>query len=179
MTKTEFKNTVKEQVKEAVGEIVELGKKQKELEGRMNDYSDSHFKELSQEIQLKIDEAISNGRKKVAEAGERYKEQLKEDFTMKGEELTDDAKLFSSGILLSDSDINSLSDKYKNNRTMTALISQYAEKNNLHIMKPAKTMAEELELTESLNNYYESAVSRPYFPEWTSDEYFEKAFGED
>ena len=178
MNKKELKSKVRSITIDTLNQVLEADKKLSDLNEKKGIYAETYFKQLQEEIKGKKETVISSATKEVDSIIDDYKKTVHQDFTLKGEELTEDAKLFNSGLKLNGKQLNELGKKYKDNHTMTQLINDYATENGMIIENPAATEAEELETADSLKGYFNSAIERPNFPEWSSEDYFNKVFGD-
>lgn len=79
----------------------------------------------SQKKQFAVDEL-----KKILEG---YRQQVRNMNRVKGEELTEDAKLFTCGVPLRPEEVEAIMDRSAGNHTMLQLAARYAEQHNLRI----------------------------------------------
>lgn len=73
---------------------------------------------------------LDEGVKALDGINKKFQEALSDRYTPHGEDLTDDAKIFSSAIELSDEEIREYARRYQGNLTMLRLVSDYAKKRN-------------------------------------------------
>lgn len=106
------------------------------------------------EIRHKISEKkfyADEGAKKLVEAAKQGIAALND---IKGEDLTDDAKLFSCGVKLSESDVEKIIDRNSGNPTMIQLALRYAKENDLKVQRVLDTHSKELQVC---NDIYSTA----------------------
>ena len=81
---------------------------------------------------MKVAELRSEGKMSVESLCSSYERELTEADSIKGSELTDDARLLSLG-MLDKRDLETMLKRNDNNRTMTQLICRYAKKNDIDL----------------------------------------------
>lgn len=84
----------------------------------------------------------------VAALNREYAAKLRAEDSLKAEEMTDDVKLFTSGIKLTARDVQDIIDRNSSNRTMTQLAIRYARENGLDVKSwyiPAEQEVKSLE----------------------------------
>ena len=130
---SEMKNYLRNQQ----AEIEKLVDEKQKLEEEINSSHVSHeYKQaviIPQlgELRHRISEKKIETELEAKKMSETVKENIKKLNDIKGEELTDDARLFSCGIKLTTKDIESIIDRNSNNQTMIQLALRYAEENGL------------------------------------------------
>ena len=80
-----------------------------------------------------LDELKVAGMKEIQALCDSYTSELQDEDTLKGSELTDDARLLSSGIKLNKNDLDAMLRRNEGNRTMTQLILRHAEANKIDL----------------------------------------------
>lgn len=175
-----FKHETRKIALESLNGIKAINAKIEKLKSEKLKYSDSFY---NQELKKLTDEKngiIVTGKAKVEKMADEYRAKIHSDFQLKGEELTEDAALFSSAISISHRQLEELAEKHKNNNTMLQMIYQYAERNQVPLGKHGKTESERLAFVDSMVNYYKSVTGRPEYSDiWEDDNHFETAFGSD
>lgn len=101
---------------------------------------------------------VDEGKRAIAEVAEKYKGTLSALFTPTGEDITDDAKVLSSGLKLSKMDLERLWDKNENN-TMRRMIWDYATSNGVNIGRAYYTEEMKIEAADTLARYCQGALS--------------------
>ena len=98
---------------------------------------------------------------------EAKKAEIIEESQIRGEDLTDDAKLFTCGIPLTEQDIRHIVKRNSGNRTMINLAAKYAKQNNLNTFDLYKLAdhSEELESCETVNN-----LAARYCDQWLGND---------
>lgn len=135
-TKRNFYLNVVEVVEGSLGQITkETEEIQKlEKENASGVYSDKRVAENNSKIKGhkdNIERLRISGKAEVERLCEEYKVELRKADALNGNDLTDDAKLLSSGVKLSKKDLEYMLDRNKGNNTMTQLILRYADENGM------------------------------------------------
>lgn len=151
--------------------------KDKEIDGfaaeMSKKYTDEYAKPRLIELQREREALVTGGEKEVESIAERYKRDVQEYFTFRGADLTDDAKLFSTGIELPRDQLYTMAEQYKNNQTMLQLIFDYADKHKIVIPVDRASKQEALAFADTMRSYYNSVAQRPWYADlWFNDEYF-------
>lgn len=120
---------------------------------------------------------VREGKEKVTQMADDYRARIREEFMPKPEDITADGALFTSGIILTESQLETLADRYADNMTMTQLIFDHAESRGIHLHRQRATEKARTSIADNMLHYYSSAMQRPDFPEWESEEYFENLTG--
>ena len=101
---------------------------------------------------------VDEGKRSIAGVAEKYKGTLSALFIPNGEDITDDAKVLSSGLKLSKVDLERLWDKNETN-TMRRMIWDYATHNGVNIDRAYYTEEMKLEAADTLTKYCQGALS--------------------
>ena len=117
---TDTIKTIEKMRKEVLPEIV-------------SERADKLYKELSG-IRYKCKEQIRA-------AGAEGRESVDKWGTLNGSDLTDDAKILQTGLILTQKDFDDLCIRYKNNGSMSRLLAQYAEQQNQKVIPADPNMA--------------------------------------
>lgn len=84
---------------------------------------------LKRSINDEADKILDNARNMIAE----HEEELRKLDVLNPSDITDDVKLFNSGIVLNANDIKGILERNKENRTMTQIALRYAEQHNIEM----------------------------------------------
>ena len=161
--------------KNTVNQLTENSNKMRELEARKANYASEYYKSLVEELKRERDEILWNGNHAAADLHEAQKIKVREEFTLNPEQIADDAKLLQYGFNFTVEDVDKLLDKYKGNRTMERLITDYAQGRNIKPNRSIETESSKLAQAEKMHTYYKSVVARPeYADTWFDDAYFSK-----
>lgn len=95
------------------------------------------------------------------------KAEISDESQIRGEDLTDDAKLFSCGIPLTEQDIRHIVKRNSGNRTMINLAAKYAKQNNMNTpdLYDLADHSEELESCETVNS-----LAARYCDQWLGND---------
>ena len=137
-SKKDFYKGVVTEVRGRIGEIQKLREKIRELErlNKSGTYSAQGIAENNQKIREltgQIEGLRASGKSAVEDLCNRYESELMEADSLKGEEMTDDAKLLTAGVPLDKRDLESMLERNKGNRTMLQLALRYAKANNIDL----------------------------------------------
>lgn len=180
--------TIKDQfvsfLKESTAEVQELSAQIEELEARKkNDHLDHTY--IQHEIDPKIGELrfrrhdkIWTSQAQLEKIAEAYRQQVLNSNRIKGEELTDDARLFTCGVKLQPEEIDAIMDRNAGNHTMLQLAVRYAQENGIKINRVYNSgKAAEIENVNQLEG-----AAKIYFSHWidknNASEMLQKFFGE-
>ena len=109
--------------------------------------------ELKRSIRGDADKILDNARNMIAE----HEEELRKLDVLNPSDITDDVKLFNSGIVLNANDIKGILERNKTNRTMTQIALRYAEQHNIKVdvyyNKSANVIRELDGLKDAVNRY--------------------------
>ena len=157
--------------------IIEIDKNIADMQ-RQDAYSEQYREDYNKRMQSKRKDEISKGLKQTEELTEKYKADVNDYFIPKGEELTGDVSLFTSGISLTHEQLENMVERYKGNQTMTQLIYDYAESHGISMINPGKQVKNDmLHLADVMMSYYRSVVYRPEFSDiWFNDDYVNGIF---
>ena len=97
------------------------------VNGELNPLRDKLKKQLEKEI----DDANRDAKKLVVD----YQNKLRDEDTLKPEELTDDVRLLTAGVKLLPRDIFAMLNRNESNHTMQQLILRYAQENEIDLGK--------------------------------------------
>ena len=151
-------------------ELKEVNKEIEKLKEQKGHLRTPYYNECLDKLNKKKEALTRNGEISIRKMIEEYKNRIHAEHLPNGEELTADAKLFESSLVLPFNQVNELAEKYKDNRTMSQLINQYAERHKMPIGKFSKTEAERCKDAESMINYYNSVMARPEYSDiWEDD----------
>ena len=165
-----FSGEVRKVALEHLKKVKEINSRIDKLNAEKKNFRTAYFKEQMQTLTEEKSRVIREGEAIVKKMGNEYKERIHNEYLPKGEELTEDAALFSSAIAISHRQLEELADKYKDNNTMLQMIYQYSERNRIPLGKHGKTEAERASLADVMTNYYSSVVSRPEYSDiWEDD----------
>lgn len=101
---------------------------------------------------------VNEGRQAITGVAEQYKGSLGALFTPNGADITDDAKVLSSGLKLSKADLERLWDKNESN-TMRRMIWDYASSNGVSIDRAYYTEEMKMDAADTLAKYCHGALS--------------------
>lgn len=153
----ELKNTVtthRSRIESAENEAVEFERKWKGY------YSDGVFAEKLGEITAKRDTALREGNNAISRNLDSFRNALAEHFALKGDELTDDAKLLSSGVKLDKRDLTIMFDKAKaaNNHTMQELVQRHSLAAGIPIERAYFSEQDLNDAADTISRYARSAL---------------------
>ena len=171
-----FKSDIRTLTTGAITELNELNAKIKDLESKKEGYYKPTYEAMMKELTDKRDSLILGTERKARELADAYKKSVKERFTPKGAELTDDAALLTSGLTLTGAELDALFDKHKGNNTMQRLIGEYAAKNEVtSFTRVVATEATYHEAADTMLAYTRNALQRPEYADiMLTDDYFAK-----
>ena len=139
MTKSDFYWDIKAAVDEALADIKELESDKKKLESEMKSskFQQSYIKkEMLPMIEGKnraIEERKATANKQIKALADSYLSELNEANELRGEDLTDDAKLLTAGVKLTGSELEKIFDRYGDNPTMQQLVHRYADEHDIKL----------------------------------------------
>lgn len=139
MNKKEFYEKVTGSVTKSVEKLSQKRERIEELEGekRSGKLSQEYItKTIDPEIRSlkrEIEDLKEAGKKTVEKYCEEYRAELIDEDSLHGADLTDDARLLSSGITLKKRDLDSMLNRNSENRTMVQLILRYAKENGIDL----------------------------------------------
>ena len=84
-------------------------------------------------LKQKIEKLKISSENSINEMCEQYRRELLDEDSLKGSELTEDAKLLNSGMKLSKKDLDAMLRRNDGNKTMEQLICRYADENNIDL----------------------------------------------
>ena len=114
-------------------ELDGLVEKSKDFRKYSQDYIRGTVKPDIHKINEEIDSLRTEGVEVITVMCEEYKKQLLSEDALKGAEITEDAKLFSSGITLTKEDLDAMLERNKGNRTMVQLVCRFAEEHDIQL----------------------------------------------
>ena len=144
MKKSDFYWDIKSVVDEAIADIKELESDKKKLENEMKSskFQQSYIKkEMLPMIEGKnraIEERKAAANKQIKALADDYISELNEANELRGEDLTDDAKLLTAGVKLTGRELEKLFDRYGDNPTMQQIVHRYADENNIKLNRAVK-----------------------------------------
>ena len=99
------------------------------------DYKQSTYLDKRRDLVKQQEDILNEGRYKILDVVNGYKQDLTVRYCAKGGDITDDAKLFTGNIPLAQGDIEALVDKYTavDNMTMLRMIFDYASNHDIYI----------------------------------------------
>ncbi|WP_026493079.1 hypothetical protein [Butyrivibrio sp. XPD2002] len=161
MTKKELFKFTKETFKNALTEMGEINKKMdsKKKDLKNPDYSRKRTDEIHKEItdlRWNIQDIKNRTLKEISKEADNVMEELRNSDAVRGESLTDDAKLFNCGVELSPKDVQGILDRNKGNSTMEQLTYKYAEAHNISLTPTVYIPPYETEI-EDVKNLRECA----------------------
>lgn len=139
MTKSKFYWDIKAAVDEAIADIRELEAEKQKLENEMKSskFQQSYIKkEMLPMIEGKkraIETRKAAANKQIKALADDYVNELNEANELRGEDLTDDAKLLTAGVKLTGSELEKIFDRYGDNPTMQQIVHRYADENNVKL----------------------------------------------
>ena len=147
----------------------------KRLEKEREKYYKPTFEQLWKEAQNRRDAVIAEGRKKIEWEISDFKKSVRQRYTPKGAELTEDAALLNSGITLTRADLETLWDKHSGNITMQRLLSEYAESHKIIIGRTYFSEESKMDAADTMRQYFNNAMQRPEYGDvWRNEEWFTK-----
>ena len=166
-----FKTELRELTIRSITKLNNLNNLINELQAHQKNYYKPTFDEMMQELKdesYAIKTATAN---KLNELATAYKEEKSDKLAPKGSDLTDDIKLFKSGIILTGKELNTLFDKYNDNNTMKRIISEYAEKNNVDsFQRSIDTELTYHEAADRLVSYAKNALNHEDYAKLITDD---------
>ena len=158
--------------------LEELKKAQKVLEdweSKKSIYATSYFNEQLSEKKASVEAVTDRCKTAIDAAVNMYKNSVSDGNKLKGEDLTADAQLLSSGLALEKADLQAIFDRSKGNYTMQSLVMRYAEQHNINIDRMFFSTEQTHEAAERLGNYAKNALTRPeYMAIWSDEKQCEK-----
>ena len=139
MTKSDFYWDIKSVVDEAIADIKELESDKKKLENEMKSskFQQSYIKkEMLPMIEGKnraIEERKAAANKQIKALADDYVNELNEANELRGEDLTDDAKLLTAGVKLTGNELEKIFDRYGDNPTMQQIVYRYADEHDIKL----------------------------------------------
>jgi predicted nuclease with TOPRIM domain len=139
MTKSKFYWDIKSVVDEAIADIRELEAEKQKLENEMKSskFQQSYIRnEMLPMIEGKnraVEERKAAANKQIKALADDYVNELNEANELRGEDLTDDAKLLTAGVKLTGSELEKIFDRYGDNPTMQQIVHRYADENNVKL----------------------------------------------
>lgn len=113
------------------------------------------------ELRHKISEKKFYAEEEVKKMVDAAKQEIHSLNDLKGEDLTEDAKLFSCGVKLTESDLEKIIDRNSKNATMTQLALRYANENGLKVNRVLDTHSQALSACDDL-----SGTAHLYIDHW-------------
>lgn len=145
-----------------------------ELKRNKTQYYKPHFEELMTAATEKRNRVITKGRSAVYGEIDDFKKNVKQSYTLDGEQLHPDAALLNSGLALSFDDLERLMDKHKGNHTMERLLHEYAKKNDIHVGRVYVGENDLIEAADTMRQYFENVMHRPEYGDiWRNQEWFD------
>ncbi len=139
MTKKEFFEEIKSIV-DTKRELCEMARQELrvlEEKKRSGDYSDKHIWEVTDpaiaKAKKEIDDHKASAKDLVRSMAEKVKRSNHERDLLRGEDLTDDARLLQGDLPLTADDVQGIIDRNAGNRTMLLLAHRYAEQKGLQV----------------------------------------------
>ena len=120
-------------------EIADVRKKVSELENEKKHghrdpaYIQNVIQPQIRDLQREISRMKEQTLKHMRGLADERKTQLIQQDRVRGEDLTDDYKLFTCGVKLTDRDIEAIIDRNSSNPTMVQLALRYADENKIHV----------------------------------------------
>ena len=139
MTKSKFYWDIRAVVDEAIGDIRELEAEKQKLENEMKSskFQQSYIKkEMLPMIEGKkrdIEARKAAANKQIKALADDYVNELNEANELRGEDLTDDAKLLTAGVKLTGSELEKIFDRYGDNPTMQQIVYRYADEHDVKL----------------------------------------------
>lgn len=139
MTKSDFYWDIKAAVDEALADIKELESDKKKLENEMKSskFQQSYIKkEMLPMIEGKnraIEERKTAANKQIKALADDYVNELNEANELRGEDLTDDARLLTAGVKLTGNELEKIFDRYGDNPTMQQIVYRYADEHDVKL----------------------------------------------
>ena len=139
MTKSDFYWDIKAAVDEAIGDIRELEAEKQKLESEMKSskFQQSYIrKEMLPMIEGKkrdIEARKAAANKQIKALADGYISELNEANELRGEDLTDDAKLLTAGVKLTGSELEKIFDRHSGNPTMQQLVHRYTDEHDVKL----------------------------------------------
>ena len=162
-----------EHTQATLARIAEADKKIEELKAERGMYSYAFFDGKMKELEDQRDALIRENRKAALQIVDSIKARNHDAFRMKPEELTDDERLLQSGINFTAEELEEMLDRYNGNRTMERIVMDHAAGKKMLLNRSPMTENGANEIADTMMNYFNSAVSRPQYPEWKDQAYFD------
>lgn len=156
-------------VMESASQIAVLDEKIKKLVSDDRLKGSQVYKENIAKAEAERRDALEKAVYDLEECHKKFREEIKDRYLPKGEELTPDANIFTSNIELTPDEIVSYMEKYSNNNSMTRLIIDYAKKKGIEPndkMKAYKFLTSKEEMliaSDKLLAYCRSALTDPMY----------------
>lgn len=137
MTNSKFYWDIRAVVDEAIADIREIEAEKKKLENEMKSskFQQSYIKkEMLPMIEGKkrdIEARKAAANKQIKALADSYISELNEANELRGEDLTDDAKLLTAGVKLTGNELEKLFDRYGDNPTMQQIVYRYADEHDV------------------------------------------------
>lgn len=144
MTKSKFYWDIRAVVDEAIADIRELEAEKQKLENEMKSskFQQSYIKkEMLPMIEGKkraIETRKAAANKQIKALADDYVNELNEANELRGEDLTDDAKLLTAGVKLTGNELEKIFDRYGDNPTMQQIVHRYADENDVKLNRAIK-----------------------------------------
>lgn len=116
------------------------------------------------ELNKDIERATAEAEQKANAICDEYTAQLEAEDVLDGSQLTDDVRLLSCGITLTEKDISALLEKNKNNATMIQVLSRYANEHGLGTNYLYTGNARSIQYAKSVRG-----VAAQYIRNWITD----------
>lgn len=160
MTHREYLNSVKGKIDDT---ITELKKFQAKIDSNNKQIDSGMFKpEYCNELRranrsISYDQTMFRQKalKEIEDISNAYSKELKLSNCLKGDQLTDDVKLLTCGVRLTDKDLMGIIERNKGNDTMEQIVSRYAQENKIDI--PFVYVPENLQLASRIKGYTQTA----------------------
>lgn len=170
MDDSTFVQSVRASLEESRANIAELVTKRDGLKDgvREGKYSQQHVNEHINpqiaELNTDIERATVEAERKANAICDAYTAQLEAEDVLDGSQLTDDVRLLSCGISLTERDICALLEKNRGNPTMVQVLSRYANEHGLGINYRYMGNAMSIQYAKSVRS-----VAAQYIKNWITD----------
>lgn len=166
---------MKELVFKAMQEIEAAQKEVTAWEQKRNIYEKTYFNAQLDEKKANVAAVVGKWNSAILEAVEQYKSDARARNQLRGEDMTPDANLLSSGLPLSKEDLQAIFDRSKGNYTMQTLTMRYADQHKISLDGIFFTTEQTSEAADTMGKYARNALTRPEYRDiWDDSNQCEK-----
>lgn len=168
-----LKTDVKETTKANLEVINGIKDKMAVLEAEKADRSQEYYDREHAALAQQLDDAMWNAKKAVKGLCDNFRKGAEQRWAPKGEEVTPDAQLLTSGLPLNGHDLELLFDKHNGNNTMQRMINDYAQTHHINdFSRKYEGIQADYDLADNMEHYITNILDRPQFAEEINNMYF-------